>query len=323
MKSIIVHFVAGLALGLGAQVQAADTYPEKPIRLVVGQSPGSATDNIARALAEHMSGELKQSVIVVNQPGAGGGVAATAVARERADGYSVMFATVSQLSLNPWFYESLAYEPFKDFTYIAPVADVPMLLVASRASGIRDFADFVRKAKASPGTLNYSSWGAGTASHLSMEMIAILTGVSLTHIPYKGTAPALASIFSGETDVNVTVLGSGIPAVRGDQVVPLALLQPRRDSRLPDTPTLRELGVEAPEFPSWIGMVGPAGLPQPITDTLAKALGKAISDPAIQQRFNQLALIPLHGDGAQLMHKAKSDSNIWGKLIQDRGITLE
>jgi tripartite-type tricarboxylate transporter receptor subunit TctC len=291
--------------------------------MLVGQSPGSATDIVARLMAAKMSQSLGQSIVVENRAGAGGVVAASSMAQAKPDGYSILMTTASQTSLAPHLMKSLPYDPFRDFTYIAPVTDVAMLLVASPTSGIGNYADLVKMAKANPGKINFGSSGLGSASHLSLEMLAQLAGIKLSHIPYKGTGPAITSVIAGETSLHVNALGNLIPLVQSGKVVPIALLTDQRSARLPEVPSLTDLNVKMPRVASWIGLVGPAGLPQPITEKLVGAVQAAKNDPEIKQKFLDLGLMPFDGSGQDFSKRAEEDSRAWGKLIHDQNIQAD
>jgi len=306
---------------LGSSTAGAQAgYPDHSIRVLVGQSPGSATDTVARLITDKMSEELKQSMVVENRPGAGGIVAAQSVAREKPDGYVIMMATASQTSLSLHLLEHPPYDPFKDFTYIAPATDVAMILLASPGSGIKDFASLLEMAKRNPGKITFGSSGVGSASQLSLEMVSELTGIKLLHVPYKGTNPAVTALMANETDLHVNALGVALPLIKAGKVVPIALLIDKRSALLPDVPALSDLGLTMPRVPAWIGLIGPAGMPKDVVDRLADALHNAQKSPEVQQRFTSLGYIPFEGDGAYFLDRSKNDSEVWGKLIKDRGI---
>jgi tripartite-type tricarboxylate transporter receptor subunit TctC len=320
----LTSLLAGLVLAAGAAAaQAQGAYPEHPIRMLVGQSPGSATDIVARMVAVKMGQVLGQSVVVENRAGAGGVVAAGAIAKAPPDGYFIIMSTASQTSLAPKLLVGLPYDPFKDLTYIAPVVDTAMLLVANPDSGIKTLDDLVRKAKANPGKLNFGSSGLGSASQLSMEMLAQVEGIQLAHVPYKGTAPAITSLVAGETPLLVNALGQLLPLIKGGQAVPILLFMDQRSRKIPDTPSLKDAGLTIPRVPAWIGLIGPPNLPQPIVDKLANAVHAAQQDPEIRQRLDDLGQPLFEGSGKDFEQRAEEDSQVWGKLIQDRGIKPE
>lgn len=324
----LVYLIAGLiaycmAALLPTASHAASSYPSHPIRMLVGQSPGSATDVIARLLAQKMSQILGQSIIVENSAGAGGVVAASTMAHASPDGYYILMTTASQISLAPHLMQNLPYKPFRDFTYIAPATDVAMLLVASPQSGITDFKTLLARAKAAPGKINFASSGLGSASHLALEMVAQQAHISLTHVPYKGTGPAITSILANDTSLLVNALGSLETLVKAGKLVPLVTLTDDRNPQLPDVPSLPDVGLKIPHIPAWVGLIGPAKMPQPIVDKLAATMRQAIAEPDVQQKFNDLGFIAMPGDGAAFKARAEDDSKVWGKLIHDRNIHAE
>src|SRR5437867_2653457 len=206
----------GLLPALHAHAQ--DAYPSRPIKLVVPQGAGSGSDVIARLLSDKLAAQLKQPVVVENRPAANGMVALSGVAKAPNDGYTLVLAGVSQMAFNPALYKDLPYNPAKDFTYIAPVADTPFVLVTSLKSGIKTFAQFIEQAKQKSGTLTFASAGIGNSTHLAMEMIAANAGVKLSHIPYNGSAAALTSVLSGETDAMVSAVGPALAQVQGGKI---------------------------------------------------------------------------------------------------------
>lgn len=322
MKRLIHTAVLVCAAAFGCAAQA-EGYPDRPIRMLVGQSPGSATDVVARMLAAKMGESLGQSIVVENRAGAGGVVAATSMAHAAPDGYYILMTTASQTSLAPSLMKEVPYDPFKDFTYIAPATDVAMLLVASPGSGIKTFQQMVAKAKAAPGKIDFGSSGLGSASQLSLEMVAQLTDIRLAHVPYKGSAPAITSVVANETSLHVNALGNLMPLAKADKVVPLAVLTDNRNPQMPDVPSLSDLKLKMPRVPAWIGLIGPANLPPAVVATLADAMHKAQADPEIKQKFTDLGLLAFEGSGADFKQRAEEDGKVWGKLMRDRGIKGE
>ncbi len=319
MKGLMM--AAALACIAGpAWAQSPDRYPDRSIRLIVGQTPGSAADSVARLLAKEMGNYLGQAIVVENQSGAGGTIAAASFSKARPDGYTLMMGIASQLSLGPHLFPQAPYDPFTDFTYIAPAADVVMMVTASDKSGIKDLDTLIKKAKRDPGKLAYASSGVGSASQLSMEMLFDIAGVSLLHVPYKGTAPAVTSVMANETAVLSNVVGAVHAPIKAGRLVPVAVFSDRRSVLLPDVPTSAEQGYPLPKIAGWIGLVGPAKLPQEIVDKLTKALHKAQRDPEVKAFYDSQGLILWQGDAAEFLGRARADSEVWGKLIRGKGI---
>ncbi|ALM87181.1 ABC transporter substrate-binding protein [Bordetella sp. N] len=324
MSRLFSGLAVAVSLSLcGAVAAAQDTYPNRPVRLIIPQSPGSGGDLVGRMLAESLSKDLKQPVIVENRAGANGVVAAVSVAREAPDGYTLMLGLVSQLSFNQFLYKNTPYDGFKDFTYVNPVVETPYVLVSSKRSGIKDFAGFLAKARQEPGKLNFASAGTGNMTHLSMELLASNTGLKLTHVPYKGSGPALLSVISGESDLMVSVLGTALPQIQSGAVVPLAVLGAQRAKQIPDVPTLADLKVQVPVIPGWYALVGPAKMPQAVSDVIAASVHRFLVAPATQAKLADLYLEPMLGTGQELHTRAVADAKVWGKFIQDNGIQSE
>ena len=214
--------LASLRTRLRLRQAAAQDFPSRPIKLVIPQAPGSGADVVGRMLAEFMSRDLKQPVVVDNKPGANGIIASQTGAGRAADGYTVLLTSVSLVSFNQFLYKNVPYDPLKDFTFIAPVADAGFVLVASNASGIKSWADLVKRAKAQPDDLTFASAGLGNSTHLYTEMIALRSGLKLRHIPYKSSGPALMAVVSGETDIMTVTTATGLAQIKAGKVVALA-----------------------------------------------------------------------------------------------------
>lgn len=312
--------LAALALiAAGSRAARAEAgFPNRPVRMVLPQPPGSANDVVARIIAEPMAQALGQPVVVDNRPGANGTVAVNFLKQQPADGHTLLLSGVSQLSFNPHLYPNLPYDPVRDFTYVAPVTDAPFILIASRRSGITSVAQLLDRARAEPGRITYASAGIGNSTHLSMEMIADRAGVQFTHVPYPGSGQALTSVISGETDVMIIVLGVALSQVRAGAVVPLAMVAEQRLPVLPDLPTQREAGIEAPIMPGWFALVGPAGVPDGPVAAVNAAVRAALADETVQKRLAENVLLPIPGSPQDLRARMERDSAVWGEFIRRR-----
>lgn len=300
--------------------QADDSYPSRPIRLIVPQSAGSGGDVVARLLSEKLSKDLGQSIVVDNRPGANGIVAMTTVAKASSDGYTLLLTGVSQISFNPHLYASLPYNPQKDYTFISPVVDTPFILVASKASGITSMQALIERAKQKAGGLTFSSAGVGNSTHLAMEVVADKLGLKMTHVAYKGSGPALTGVVAGEVDTMASVLGAALPQVTGGTVVPLAIMGQQRVKELPNVPTLKEAGIDVPVLPSWYALAGPTGMDQQIVGKLNAAVQAALADPHIKAKLASLYLYPVAGTSDAMKQRAATESKTWGEFIRKRGI---
>lgn len=315
--------IAILAFALAATLAHAQDFPTRPIKLVVPQAPASGGDVVARMLAEKMTHELHQPVVVDNRPGANGMIASTLVAKEPPDGYTLMLTSVSLVSFNRYMYKTAAVDSMKDFTFVAPVADASFVLVASTKSGIKSWADLVQRARAQPDTLTFGSAGTGNSTHLYPEMIARRSGFTLRHIPYKGSAPALMSIVSGETDVMVSPTVVAIAQIQGGKVVPLAQSGDTRAAALANVPLLKELAPDSPALPGWYAVVGPANMEAKVVAKLSAAVNAFLADPAIRAKLIDQFLFPIPGTPEGIRKRGEAESEIWGGLIRDLKIQAD
>ncbi len=321
---------AALAAGLGAGAARpgaahgqSSAFPNQPVRLLLPQGPGSGGDTVARLLADVVSRELGQPLVLESRPGANGLVAIGALKQARADGHTLLLSGVSQLSFNPHLYPNLPYDPARDFTYVAPVTDTPFVLIASRRSGVATVQDFVSQARARPGEVTYASAGIGNSTHLAAEMIADRAGLRLSHVPFSGSGPALTSVVAGQTDAMVSVLGIALPHIAAGAVAPLAVVAERCVPQLPGVPTQREAGLDTPVMPGWFAVLGPAGMPAATVEVLNAAFRRALEDASVRRRLEENTLEPLAGTAADIRGRMEADSAVWGEFIRRRGLRVE
>jgi tripartite-type tricarboxylate transporter receptor subunit TctC len=322
MKRYLTGLVCAVSLLAGA-THAQDVYPSRPIRLIVPQTAG--TDHSARMMAEHLSNSLGQPVVVQNLVGANGIPAAVALTKEKPDGYTLMFGIVSQMTFNQLVYKNVPYDGFRDFTWIAPVTDLPWVLVASKASGIKTVNDLFARAKAEPGKLNYASSGNGNVTHLSVAMLASRAGLKMQHVPYKGAAPAITSVISGESDLLVMVVGAVLPQIQAGNIVPLAVLGPSRIKALPNLPTFAESGsgIVLPKVPGWTALVGPAGMPDAVREKLAQAVNGFVNEAAVKTKMVEMNIEGINASGAEFQRNARSETDIWARFISENQIVAD
>jgi tripartite-type tricarboxylate transporter receptor subunit TctC len=313
---------ASMALPGVADAQPG-AWPQRAIRLVAPQGPGSGSDVIARLLSDRLAPVLGQAVVVENNPAANGLVALGTLAKAPADGYMLVLTGVSQMAFNPTLYKSLPYDPAKDFTYIAPIANTPFVLVTSLKSGIKTFKQFLEAAKAKNGELTFGSAGIGNSTHISMELIASNAGVRLLHVPYKGSGAAMTAVLSGEVDAMVSVVGTALPQVQAGKVNAVAVLGETRVPQWPNLPTVREAGLDVPPMPGWYCIVAPAGLPPQIVATLNKAIATVMAEPAVRAKLAELSLPPMSGGDAEMRQRAATDLAYWSTFIRKNGIVVE
>lgn len=297
--------LAALVTGLGwsgsAVAQAA--WPSKPVRIVVPFAPGGTTDLLARALSPELTKAFGQSFVVDNRAGAGGNIGADLVAKSPGDGYTLLMGTVGTHGINKSLYARLPYDPQKDFAPITLVAAVPNVMVMNakraQALGIHTVADFIQYAKANPGKLNMASSGNGTSIHLAGELFKSRTGIFMTHIPYRGSGPAMADMLAGNMDVMFDNLPSAMPHIQSGSLKAFAVTSAVRSTALPDLPTVAEAsGLAGFEASSWFGLLAPAGTPPDIVNRIQQEVARALKVPAIRERLSAQGAIP-SGDTPQ------------------------
>lgn len=320
VRRLVVASLFWLTSASVFSVAVAQEYPTRPIKLVIPQAPGSGADVVGRMLAEHMTNTLKQPVVVDNKPGANGIIASQFVQREPADGYTLMLTSVSLVSFNQFLYKNVPYDPLKDFTFIAPVADAGFVLVASVNSGIKSWDDLVKKAKAKPDDVKFASAGIGNSTHLYSEMIGARSDMKLRHIPYKSSGPALMAVVSGEADLMTVTTATGLAQIKGGKVVALAQSGEKRSPQLPDTPLLKELAPNLPALPGWYALIGPAKMEPKITEKIAGAVNQFLKDPPVAQKLTDLFLFPIPGTPTDIQKRAENEAKVWGGFIRDLNI---
>lgn len=284
-------FVAGLALALTAGAAFAQAFPSKPIKLIVPFSAGSGTDIAARAVGEAMAKGLGQPVVIENRPGAGGTIAAAAVAKGEADGHTVLVPS-SGHAVNPSIYPNLAYDTLKDLTGVTPLVAMPNVLVVNPSRGWKSVADLVAAAKAKPGALNYASAGVGSATHFNAEKFRLQAGLNAVHVPFKGTPEAMTDIVGGRSDWFFAPLSSALPLIRDGKLQALAVSTAKRSSLLPDVPTTVEAGVPGSDYTFWVALVVPSATPAAAVQRLQQEAAKALAQPELVDKLAKLGAEP-------------------------------
>ena len=320
------HFLAGLAATSAAAVSPlamAQDWPNNSVRWVVPYPAGGGTDVLARTVAEAMRKTLNQTIVIDNRPGASTNIGGQMVAGAKPDGYTIMSADNAILAYNEHLFSKLPFSPEKDFTYIGGISRFPLALVVHPSFEAKDFNEFLAYAKAHPGKINYASPGNGSPHHLAMELFKSRTGASLTHIPYKGAAPALADVMGGQVPCMFLDLASGLPVIQSGKVRALAIGSAQRAAQLPSVPTLAEEGVKNSEVFAFQGILAPAGLPPAITSRLNAELNKALASAPVQKRMADFSMDAMPGTPEQFKAFARSESKRWGEIIRTVGIKLD
>ncbi len=307
-------------LALPSLAWAQDKYPSKPITLICPYSAGGNADQRSRQIGRFISTALGQPVLVDNKPGAGGNIGTEAVARAKPDGYTIGMGNFAPLAVNPTMFSKLNFNPAKDLMPICLIEKGPLVLMVPANSPFRSVKDIITAAKASPGKLSFASGGLGGSHHLSGEMFKSLAGLSITHIPYKGGAPATTDLMGGQVDLMFEQMYAAAPSIRGGKLRALAITSRVRSPLFPDVPTMAEAGVPGFEVQNWQGLIAPAGTPAAIIRTLNEAVNKALMDPAIKEQM--LAQGNELGGGSPEAFAAliKSEADRWGKLVKSAGI---
>jgi tripartite-type tricarboxylate transporter receptor subunit TctC len=322
MKNRLARCLAVLSL-LAAAGASAQTFPAKPIRWLVPYAAGGGSDFLARTVAQTLSTQVGQPVLVDNKPGGNTALAAAETARAPADGYTVMSADNGTLVFNPALYKSLSYSPTKDLAPVTLMGKFPMILVVGANSGIATAKDFIAKAKAKPGDVSYASAGAGSPHHLAMELLKVEAGLFMVHVPYRGAAPALADVVGGQLPAMMVDLAAGAGFIKGGKVRALAVANPTRLPQLPDVPTFAELGYKNVEAAALVGVVVPSATPPEVVNTLNRQLVAAINEPSVRTRMVDFGVEPVANTPAQYAALLKSETTRWHKLIRDLKITLD
>lgn len=312
-----------LALGFAAApllaFSQAAPWPSKPIKAVVPFAPGAATDIVARAVLEQVSKQLGQPVVIENKPGAGGTIGIGQVAHSEPDGYTILVQSNSYAVI-PSTYKNLNFDVTKDMVGVTALTSVPMVLVTSPAKGARNLPDFVKMAKAKPGSLNYASAGAGGATHLGAERFNMAAGIKGVHVPYKSSAEALTEVLAGRVDYYFSPIGLAAQHFKTDKLVPLAVSGKVRSSALPDVPTSIEAGLPNSDYEVWIGMFAPAKTPRAIVNRLNEEVVKALRSPELRERFATLVMDPMPMSPAEFDAFLKKDIQLNTDLVKAAGV---
>lgn len=308
------------AAALGPLKVWANSYPSKPIKLVVPFPPGGPTDIVARPLAKLLGDALSQQVFIDNKGGAGGSIGAASVATAPPDGYTVLMGTVGTAAINPALYKKLPYDPVADLTPLATVASAPVAIVVNTAAGINTLADLIARAKAAPDSLTFGSAGNGTPGHLAGAMFCHAAGIKLRHVPYKGSAPAVTDLLGTQIQVMFDPLQSVLPHVQANKLKLLALTSRERSKVVPDAPTVAEAAVPGFEMVAWWALYAPARLPADIAKRLTAEAQRVVQSPAFEAGLGNLGVQPLSKPLAPLQAEEIAK---WGAAVRTAGITLE
>jgi tripartite-type tricarboxylate transporter receptor subunit TctC len=323
MPSRFIRFAVAIAAGVALMPGAASaqTYPGKPITLVVPFSPGSTTDILGRILASNLSDTIGQRVIVDNRSGAGGNIGTEHVARAAPDGHTIVLGTVSTHAINASVYSKLPYDPIKDFAPIIEFGAVPQVLVVNASSPIRSVQDLIDYARARPGQVTYGSAGNGTTNHLSGALLGAREKLQMVHVPYRGGAQAITDLLANEIVFMFYPYAALLPHIRAGAL--RALGTTARIAALPDVPTLAEAKLADFEINAWFGVFAPAGTPRPVIEKLNAEMARIMSDPAVQEKLLQQGVDPVHGSPEELAALQKADLVKWRAAVEAAGAKVD
>ncbi len=314
--------LAGLTSTVALPVSAQDAYPNKAVRIVVGFSAGGTTDVVARVLSKELTEEFGQSFVVENKPGAGSNIAAEYVVRAPADGYTLLMMAVTS-AINQTLYPNLKFDVTKDLTAVALGAKVPNLLVVNPQLPVKSVKELVDYANKNPGKLNFASSGSGTSIHMTGELFKLQTKIDMSHIPYKGSSPALTDLVGGQVQMMFDNMPSAWPLVQSGKLRALAVTAPARSPAAPDVPTMAEAGFEGFDVSSWFGLMAPAQTPDAVIQKLNAAVAKALAKPEVQKRLLDLGAVPQPMTAAQFGAFVKSEVSTWGAVVKAAGVQAD
>jgi tripartite-type tricarboxylate transporter receptor subunit TctC len=311
------------ALALAPAWAAAQGFPTKPVRLVVPFAPGGTTDLLARIVAEKMGPALGQTVVVENRAGAGGAIGAAEVAKAAGDGYTLLMSSVSTMAANPAINPATAYDPVRDFSHIINVAATPNVIAVHPSFPARDYKAFYEQAQKNPGKFSYGTAGNGTVGHLLGELYKSVARVYITHIPYRGSGPALNDVVAGQLPIVVDNLPSALPFIKDKRLVPIVVAAPQRLAGLPDVPTFAEVGLPAVNRMSFLGLSAPKGTPREVVDKLNAAVKVALADASVKARIEATGAIIVTNSAEEFQKQISDELAIYRRVVQDQKLKLE
>lgn len=317
---IIASLFAAISV---TQIAHAQTFPNKPIRIIVPYTPGGTTDLLARLVGQRLTERLGQPVLVENKPGVNGMIGADLVAKAAPDGYTIGIASPGTHAANASLYKNVTYDTLKDFTPISLSVSAPMLLVASPTLKVKNVKELLTLAKSAPGSISYASGGAGSSQHLAMEQLKHMAGIDMVHIAYKGSANSYVDMLAGRVTLEIDVLPTSLPHVKSGKLIALATASAKRLPLLPDVPTVAESGVPGYEASSWYGFVGPAGMPKDVLEKLNSEITLALQQPKIADALTQAGVQIVASTPAQFAAHIKSEVEKAANVVKVANIKAE
>jgi tripartite-type tricarboxylate transporter receptor subunit TctC len=323
MRTLFALGLVALAATAAPVAWAQDSYPSKPITLVVPVPPGGASDFIARTVGQKLSDALGQPVVISNRGGASGTIASDNVAKSPPDGYTLLVSSITTHGVGPLINTNAPYDSLKDFTSVIFLADFPLIMTINAGHPEKSVAEVIATAKADPGKLTFASSGNGGAPHLSGELFQIVTGTRMLHVPYRGSAPAVIDVGGGRVDIMFDGAASLLAMIQAGKVRPLATLSGARLPILADVPTFEEVGIKGVDVSLWFGMSGPAGLPAPVLRRLNTEIEKILQMPDVREAFARQGAVPMGGPPERYDGWIRSEQTRWGEVVKKNNIKLE
>ena len=317
------HILAalGTAAALPPAALAANTYPDRPVRLIVGFPPGGAADILGRTAAQQLSDRLGQQVVVDNRGGAGGLIATEIAVKANADGYTLLFSSIPHV-INPHLYKKVSYDAIKDFTPVVQFVSVPLMMASGPSLPAKSVKELIDYAKANPGKINYGSAGSGSSSHLAVELFKSMAGIRMEHIPYKGTGPLITDMFGGQIGVTIASAVPLAPHVRSGKLRGLAVTGPKRSAAFPELPAIAET-VKGYEVVNWFGIFAPAGTPAAVVKRINAELNTALNAPELVKNLNARGADAVGGSADGFARVVRADYAKWAKVVKESGARVD
>ncbi len=315
--------IALCASVLAPSIAEAQSWPTRPVRLISPFAPGGGADITSRALAQKLSTSLGQQVVVENRGGAGGMIGVDMAAKAPADGYTMVLGTIGPIAINPSLYKKMTYDPMRDLVPVSQAANALNVLVVHPSLPAKNVKEMIAIAKARPGQMNYGSSGPGATDHLAGELFNVLAGVKMVHVPYKGGAPAMLDLVSGNVQVVFSTVSTAVAAMDSKRVRPLAMTGNQRFELMPDLPTVSEAGLKGFEVNNWYGVFLPAGTPKDIVTKLNAEVVKALAAPDVKKRLIEAGIVATSSSPEKFTAYVKAEATKWAKVIKGAGITVE